>query len=117
MRLTVYQLITPIVSCVAMSYAWNLVFRKRKTILEALLWTLFWGVVAGIALFPQLLTYLSIATGIANQVNAVIVTFLGLLFFIVFSLVVRLEELEQRQARLAREIALARAGIESHITQ
>lgn len=112
MRLNAYQILAPLVSIVAVTYAWNLVFRKKKTIFEALLWTLFWGAVACFALFPQVLTYLSIATGISSQVNAVIVTFVGILFFIVFSLVVRLEELEQRQARLARDIALSRAGID-----
>ena len=106
MRLTVYQLVAPIISLLAVLYAWNLAVRKKKTIIEACLWTLFWGAIAVIALFPNFLHYLSAITGIADQVNAVIVTFLGILFFMVFYLIIRLEELEQKQVRLVRTLAL-----------
>ena len=112
MTLTPYQIVAPIVSLIAIVYAWNLVMRQKKTVWEACFWTLFWGAISGIALFPNFLSYLSAVTGIANQENAVIVTFLGILFFMVFYLVIRLEELEQRQARLVREMGLREAGLE-----
>jgi len=113
MRLTAYQIIAPLVSIVAIMYAWNLVFRKKKTVLEASLWTIFWGAVAYIALYPSVLSYLSVATGIANAESAALVTFLGILFFLVFYLIIRLEELEQRHAKVVREIALREAGLDS----
>jgi hypothetical protein len=106
MSLTPYQVVAPLVSLVAIMYAWNLVFRQKKTIWEAILWTMFWGAISVIALFPNVLTYLQWITGIKSQVNAVLVTAMGILFFMVFYLVVRLEELEQRQTRIVRKIAL-----------
>ena len=106
MKLTGYQIVAPIVSLIAIAYAWNLAFRQKKTFWEAILWTVFWGSVAGIALFPGFLTYLQVVTGIKNEVNAVLVTSIGILFFMVFYLVMRLEALEQRQARIIRKIAL-----------
>lgn len=106
MNLTPYQIVVPIVSLLAVSYAWNLFIRKKKTLWEVCFWTVFWGSIAGIALWPNVLTILSTITGIRNQENAVIVTFLGILFFIIFALVIRLEELEQRHVRLVRELAL-----------
>lgn len=109
MNLTPYQLFAPLVSLIAILYAWNLVMRQKKTIWEAGLWTLFWGSVTVIALYPNVLSYLSAVTGIENQENAVIVTFIGILFFIVFYLIVRLEELEQRHTKIVREIALREA--------
>ncbi len=112
MRLTPYQIVIPIIALVAVCYAWNLTLRGRKTIWESSLWTLFWAVIAFIALNPNFLTYLSIVTGIKNQESAVLVTFLGILFFIVFSLIVRIEELEQRNARIVRALALRDAGLE-----
>lgn len=111
MDLTPYQITAPIISLLAILYAWNLVMRGKKTIWEAFFWTLFWGAIAGIALYPSFLTYLSTITGIESQVNAVIVTFLGLLFFIVFYLVIRLEELEQRHTKLVRAMALREANL------
>jgi hypothetical protein len=112
MRLTPYQIVVPILALLAILYAWNLMFRKKKTIWEAGLWTLFWGSIAFIALYPNFLTYLSAITGIQNQESAVLVTFLGILFFIVFYLVIRIEELEQRHARIVRVLALREAGLE-----
>ena len=104
--MTPYQLLTPLVSLVAILYAWNLVFRQKKTIWEALLWTVFWGCIVAIAIFPDSLDYLSAVTGIQDRENAVLVTFLGILLFIVFYLIVRLEALEQRQTRVIRKLAL-----------
>lgn len=112
MRLTAYQIIAPLVSLVAILYAWNLVMRQKKTLWEACFWTLFWGMVALIALYPSVLSYLSAITGIANQENAVLVTFMGILFFMVFYLVIRLEELEQRHTKIVRALALREAGLE-----
>lgn len=111
MNLTPYQLLAPLVSLIAIAYAWNLVMRKKKTIWEAILWTAFWGLIAWIALYPDSIDYLTAVTGIQSRENAVMVTFLGILFFIVFYLIIRLESLEQRQTRFIRKIALRDAGL------
>ncbi len=112
MSLTPYQIVAPLLSLLAVLYAWNLALRRKKTLWEVMLWTLFWGAVAFIAIWPNALSYLSAITGIASQENAVIVTFLGILFFVIFALVIRLEELEQRHAKLVRQLGLREAGLE-----
>ena len=111
MSLTPYQIIVPILSLLALVYAWNLMLRKKKTLWEAVLWTLFWGGIAGIAIEPQVLGYLSAATGIKDQVNAIFVTSIGILSFFVFYLVIRIEELSQEQTKLVRAMALLDAGL------
>ncbi len=111
MTITPYQIVVPLLALIAMAYAWNLVLRQKKTIWEAGLWTIFWGTIAAVALFPKLLGYLTLATGIKSQENAVVVTSLGILFFMVFYIVIRLEELEQRQTRMIRALALREAGV------
>jgi hypothetical protein len=112
MNLTPYQIVVPLLSLIAMFYAWSLFMRQKKTLWEAILWTLFWGVIAFIAMFPHLLSYLTAVTGIKDQVNAVFVTAIGILFFFTFYIIVRLEELEQRQTKIVRETALREAGLE-----
>ena len=107
-----YQIIVPALSLFAIFYAWSLFKRDRKTLWECALWTLFWGAVAAIAMFPGLLTYLTIATGIRSQANAVIVTAIGFLLFLMFSVIVRLEELSQRYAKIMRVLALRDADVE-----
>ncbi|MBM3228155.1 DUF2304 domain-containing protein [Candidatus Peribacteria bacterium] len=113
MNLTPYQIFAPLVALVAILYAWNLVMRRKKTLWEAALWTVFWGAIGYIAVEPQSIDYITAATGIQDRENAVLVTFLGILFFIVFYLVIRLEELEQRQTRLVRQIALQKEGLDN----
>ncbi len=110
---TPYQIVVPVLCLVAILYAWSLFKRDKKTLWEVVLWTLFWGALASIALFPRLLTYLTIATGIRSQVNAVIVTAIGVLMFLVFSIIVRLEELSHRYAKIMRALALKDADLEN----
>lgn len=117
MNVTAYQIIAPLASFVAVAYAWNLVFRQKKTVWEAILWTVFWMAIAYIAIEPGSINYLTRVTGIKNRENAVIVTFLGILFFIVFYLVMRLEELEQRQTRIIRKMALQNKGLNTEDEQ
>ncbi len=106
MSISAYQVLTPAASLIAVLYAWSLVTRKKKTIWEAVVWTVFWVSIAAIALFPDLLDFLRQITGVRNRQNAVFVTSIGILFFIVFYLVVRLEDLERRMAKLVRRIAV-----------
>src|SRR3989338_11396583 len=111
MNLTPYQIVAPIVAIIALAYAWNLWYRQKKTLWEVALWTLFWASIALIAFYPDILTYLTAVTGIKDQVNAILVTCIGILFFMVFYVIMRLEEIDQRQVRLIREMALREAGL------
>ena len=112
MILTPYQIIVPLLALLAIVYAWNLTMRQRKTIWESLLWTVFWGAIGFVAFKPDILGYLSALTGIKDQVNAIFVTSIGMLFFLAFYLVLRLEELHQRQTRMIRAFALREAGLD-----
>jgi hypothetical protein len=112
MSITPYQIVVPVLSLFAVLYAWSLFKRDRKTLWEVVLWALFWGGLAMIAMFPRLLTYLTIATGIRSQANAVIVTAIGILMFLVFSIIVRLEELSQRYTKIMRVLALREADLD-----
>jgi len=99
-------------SLIAIFYAWSLAYRRRKTIWEALLWTVFWGAVGGLALFPSSLSYLSIVTGAKDQQNAAFITFIAILLFMMFYVVMRVEDLSRQNARIVRAIGLKEAGLE-----
>lgn len=111
MTVTPYQIAVPLLALVAIGYAWSLVSREKKTVWEAMLWTLFWGAIAAIAMFPHLLGYVTAATGIKSQANAVLITCIGILFFALFYVILRVEELEQRQTRMIRTMALREAEL------
>lgn len=110
--LTPYQIVAPLISLLAILYVWSLVMRQKKTIWEGSLWTIFWTAIATIALFPSVLNYLTFAMGFKDRQNALLITFLGVLSFIVFAQIVRLEELEQKQTKLTRSMALRDAGLD-----
>ncbi len=112
MDLSPYQIVVPLFSLTMVAYAWNLVLRQRKTIWEGVLWTAFWVGVGYISLFPASLQYLSQITGIKRNENAAVITALGILFFIVFYLVIRIEELQQRLTKIVRDEALHDAGLD-----
>lgn len=109
--LTPYQLLVPLFCIVMVLYAWNLVSRQKKSIWEGILWTLFWSAIAYISLVPSSLQFLSSITGIKKNENAALITAIGVLFFIIFYLIMRIEELEQRLTRVVREQALRDPGI------
>jgi hypothetical protein len=97
--ITPYQVIVPLLSALAIAYAWNLTRRGKKSPWEATLWTLFWGGLALIALAPSILGYLTFITGIRDQV---------------FNLLVRIEDLSHRHTQLSREVALRDAQLAKH---
>jgi hypothetical protein len=106
MTITPYQIIVPLISLFLVAYAWSLVMRQKKTLWEGCLWTLFWGVISCLALFPSSLQYVSRITGIRRNETAVVVTAIGVLFFMMFYVIIRIEELQQRITKLTREDAL-----------
>ena len=112
LEFTPYQIVVPLFSFLMIVYAWNLVVRNKKTIWEGGLWTVFWSAIAYISFFPNSLQYLSVITGIKKNENAATITAIGVLSFVVFYMIIRLEELEQRVTRVVRDRALADAGID-----
>lgn len=109
--LSPYQIVVPLFSLTMVAYAWNLVLRQHKTIWEGALWTMFWGWVGYVSLFPGSLQYLSQITGIKRNETAAVVIAIGILFFIVFYLVIRIEAMQQRLTKIVRDEALQEAGL------
>jgi hypothetical protein len=109
--ITPYKVVVPLVALFFIVYAWNHVLRGTKTTWEALLWTLFWGFIAIIVLFPSWIGLLTAWTGIKGQANAVFAIAIGVLLFMVFHMLMRIENLQRRMADLVRHEALKDAGL------
>jgi hypothetical protein len=114
---TPYRVVVPLLSFVMIAYAWNHVLRGTKTIWEALLWTLFWGGVTIVVLFPNWLGFLTAWTGIKGQANAVFAITIGILLFVVFHILVRIEQMQKRMTDLVRHEALREAGLIGRIEE
>lgn len=109
---TPYQIVVPLFGLLMIVYAWNLVMRQKKTVWEGILWTIFWTAIGYISLFPSSLQYLSTITGIKKNENAATITAIGVIFFILFYLIMRIEEMEQRVVKMVRNKALRDVGLD-----
>lgn len=109
--ITPYKVVVPLIAIFFVLYAWNHVMRGTKTVWEALLWTFFWGSVSIIVLFPSWISFLTAWTGIKGQANAVFSIVLGILLFVIFHILVRLEKIQNRITALAQHEALENAKL------
>lgn len=115
MNLHLYQIIVPIFSLIMILYACSLFKRGKKTIKELIVWVLFWGMIGYVAFYPEVTNIVAQITGIQNNINAVVFVAFGILFFVVFKLVVIMESQDQRVTQLVRKEALR--SLESSHTQ
>ena len=109
--ITPYQIAAPLIAVFFIVYAWNHVVRGTKTFWEAMLWTLFWGGITFIVLFPSWMGVLATWTGIKDQVNAFFAVAIGITLFIVFRILMQIERMNQRITDIVREVALEKAGM------
>ena len=112
---TPYRVVVPLIALCMVLYAWSHVFRGTKTIWEAMLWTFFWGGVCIVVLFPAWISILTTWTGIRDQANAVFAIAIGIILFIVFHMLIRLEKMQKRITDLVRHEALKGAGLAGNL--
>src|SRR3989344_6690905 len=111
LMITPYKVAVPLVALFFILYAWNHVFRGTKTVWEGMLWMIFWGFIAVIVLFPSWISFLTAWTGIKGQANAVFAIVLGIILFVIFHILVRLEKIQNRITEIAQHEALENAGL------
>lgn len=82
---------------------------KKITLGEFLLWSLLWGSLFILSIFPQISTEISKLLGVGRGVDVIIYGSLFLLFFLMFKLYVKMEEQERQTTFLVRELAIRRS--------
>jgi small membrane protein len=79
---------------------------KKITIFELFLWLGIWGGLILVVFFPGITSYIADIVGIGRGIDVIVYTSIGLLFYMIFRLYVKLEDSEREITQLVREIAL-----------
>ncbi len=81
---------------------------KRITLKEALFWSLLWFAVGVVVLYPKLTDQLASYIGLqsAKGIDLVVYLAVGLVFYLVFRIFVRIERIEHDITKIVRQIAL-----------
>ncbi len=92
-------------------FAWSRVFLRYKdkniSIFELAFWSIVWGGVIIIALFPGVFTEISFFFGIGRGVDILLYVGMIVLFYLLFRLYVKLDTQQKEMTKLVREIAIA----------
>jgi len=79
---------------------------KEITIREFIFWALIWTIAILVLLFPEIIIELSDYVGIGRGVDVIIYGSIALLFYLLFRLYVKLENIENSITKLVREVAI-----------
>lgn len=104
--MALYQLITLLFGLLMLGKAISHFTRGDKTWRELLIWTLFWGGLVTISIFPSITRPVASFLGIIDNANAILFILVGILSFLLFSMVLKVERLERDITLLSRSIAL-----------
>ena len=74
---------------------------------ELFFWLAVWGGLIIVVFFPAFTSYIAEYVGIGRGIDVIIYTSIGLMFYLIFRLYVKLEELNAQITHLTREIAIS----------
>lgn len=81
---------------------------KKLTISEFFFWTLIWVGLLGVVFFPGLIVRIANIFGIARGTDLIVYGSVAILFYLIFRLYIKLEEVEQNITKIVREQALSK---------
>lgn len=79
---------------------------KKISIAELVFWITVWLALILVVMFPYLTNYLARVMGIGRGIDVVVYLSIGLLFYLIFRLYVKIEETQKSITLLVREIAI-----------
>ena len=102
------QIITIIIVLYLLTRIVNQLRKKQITLKEALLWSLLWFGVGVVVLYPKLTDQLASYIGLqsAKGIDLVVYLAVGLVFYLVFRIFVRIERMEHDITKIVRQVAL-----------
>jgi len=104
--MSIIQIIIIVFALFALSRAF-LRYKDRLLALgEFLFWTVVWAAVIIVAIFPDIISNLSAAVGIGRGVDFAIYMSIILLFYLVYRIYVKLDELDQKVVSVMREYSI-----------
>ena len=105
-NLSLVSLLTPLFSLLMIARACSLYWKRKQSWRELLLWIVLWSGVGLIAVYPAILDLLPPVVGIKSGINVLIFFGFVVLFYAVFRLLVKVEELEEKIVKMNRKKAL-----------
>ena len=73
---------------------------------EFLFWLILWGASFFVILLPETSSFLAVKLGIGRGVDLILYAGIGLIFYILFKIIVKIEKIEGNITVLVRELAL-----------
>jgi len=104
--LTIIHIIAVIFVTFAASRALLRAKDKKISIGELLFWLAVWSGLIIVVFFPGFISYIAQIVGIGRGIDVIIYTSIGLLFYLIFRLYVKLEEMDHNITKVVREISL-----------
>jgi len=81
---------------------------KRITAKEFLFWTIVWVGVIIVAIIPGVMSGLSRFLGIGRPIDIIVYASIIILFYLIFRIYVKIEDVEQNITKIVRETAIRR---------
>ncbi len=100
------QIIVIIISIFAISRVLLQVRKNVVAIDSALFWVVIWLIVISIVIYPNTINNLADIVGVGRGVDVIIYLSIIFLFYMIYRMYVRMENLEREITKLVREIAL-----------
>jgi len=79
---------------------------KKITIIELFFWLGIWGGLIFVVFFPNIISRVADLVGIKRGIDVIIYTSVGIIFYLIFRLYVKLEDIEREITKVVRELAL-----------
>jgi hypothetical protein len=79
---------------------------KKITFFELFFWLGIWGGLIFVVFFPNIVSRVADVVGIKRGIDVIIYTSVGLIFYLIFRLYVKLEDMEREITKVVREVAL-----------
>lgn len=104
--MTLIQIFIIIFSLFAIARTFRQFRRGKLTLVFLFTWILFWVAVGIVVVMPQTTNTLAHFVGVGRGVDAIMYVSILALFYAVFRLVVRIEEVEREITKLVRKLAV-----------
>jgi len=99
------QIIAIIFALFALSRVVLRLKERKVTVKEFILWFIIWVALIVVAFFPEVLVFFGDLSGFRRGMDLMIFLSVGLLFYLVFRIYVKLDEQEKEITKLVREIS------------
>jgi len=75
---------------------------------ELFFWLAIWGGLFFVVFFPSITSHIARFVGIGRGIDVIVYTSIGLLFYMIFRMYVKIEELEMQLTKIVRDISIRR---------